>query len=96
MKAIFRWDGNIIGFLNNTNLFDTDGTYMGWIEDNEIYDKNGIYKGEIYNNDYAIRNNHKSYMNKIPKIPPFDIIAPIPPLNRIGSIEMLGYSEIQW
>lgn len=69
---------------------------MGWIDGNEIYDKNGIYKGEIYNNDYAIRNNHKSYMNKIPKIPPINIITPFTPINRIGNISMLGYSEIQW
>ena len=96
MKPIFKWDGNLLAFLQNDLLFNQNGIYLGWIENNQIFDKNGIYKGEIYNSDYGIRNNNKSYVNKIPRIHPVNIIAPIPPINRIGNINMMGYSEIEW
>lgn len=91
---MFRWDGNLFAFMQNDNLFNQSGEYLGWVENGEIYDINGIYCGEVYNNDYAVRNINKSLPNKIARIPAMNIIAPIPPINRIGNIEMMGYSEI--
>ncbi len=95
MKPIFRWDGNLLAFLQNDTLYNQSGEYLGWVEDNEIYDRDGIYKGEIYSDDYGIKNDHKSYINKLPRMSPMNIIPPIPPLNRIGNITMMGYREIE-
>ncbi len=96
IQPIFKWNGNLFAFMQNDNLFSESGEYNGWIENNEIFDRNGIYKGEIYSNDYAVRNTNKSLPNKIARIPAMNIMAPIPPINRIGNIEMMGYCEIQW
>lgn len=95
IKPIFRWDGRLFAFIQNDNLFNSNGEYIGWIENSVIYDSNGIYKGEIYNNDYAVRNLNKALPNKIARIPAMNIIAPIPPINRIGNIGMIGYIEIE-
>lgn len=96
MRYIFRWDGNFLCFLRDNLLFDPNGIYLGWVENNEIYDRNGIYKGEIYQDDYAIRNAHKNYMNKAPRIPPMNIIPSLSPVNRVGYVSVMGYEEIVW